>query len=287
MKHSQVTVTGQGSLVTVKIRNPLISGKNYSASVRGLITTLSRKSRLRFMRFIATLLLQNALFVTLTYGQTYPSVKIAKLHLREFCRRLNRLYPNAAFIWRQEFQERGAVHFHLIITDCNFIPKSLIMLTWANVINYVYWDFTEEDNGRFGPARPPFTRVERIDSVKKLTNYVSKYLAKVSPDAGGFNDVPYLHDAITGEISAGRQWGVYYRANLNYAIIVETTLLYGDWYRHMTCAMGEIWKYCHRAIYRDTGFALFYDSASVWVERALTYFRLFSFDDLTSLAEIH
>lgn len=270
--------------MTIALNTPLTKRRNWSGSTRGLVSEFSRKSRLRLMRFMARLLFGQCVFVTLTYGQDFPPVPVAKRHLKEFCRRLHKLYPKSAFVWRQEFQQRGAVHFHLIITRAKFIPKSEIMMMWANVINYVYWDFTEENNGRLGPGRPPMTRIEKIRSRKKLTNYVSKYLAKNPREsADGFNDVPYLDNTFSGEVTIGRQWGVYYRENLVFALIVQTTLVYGDWYRHMTTAMGEVWAYCHRAIYRDTGFALFYDQASVWVERALTYYMLYSFDDSSAL----
>jgi len=278
--HTKITVTGQGNLVTITLTTPLTKRRCYSLKTRAAIRSFSRKSRLRFMRLMARLAFSDSVFVTLTYGQKFPTVAEAKLHLREFCRRLSRTYNKSAFVWRQELQQRGAIHFHLIITRTKYIPKNDIMLTWASVIGNEYCDFTETLNGREGPARPPFTRIEQVRSRKKLTNYVSKYLAKVSGgDASGFNDVPYLHTVLGEVVSVGRQWGIYCRANLIFAIAVSVTLVYGDWYRHMANAMGDVWAYCHRAIYRDTGFSLFTDKAIRWVEKAMNYYSLYSFDD--------
>jgi len=247
-----------------------------NVSVRGMVTCYTRKSRLRFMKFMATLLFRPGVFLTLTYGQSYPPPDVAKLHLREFCRRLSRLNNRAAFIWRQELQARGAIHFHIIMTNTTFVEKSKIALLWASVIGYEYCDFTEVVNGREGPPRPPFTRIERIHTPRKLVNYVGKYMAKV---ASGFNDVPYLHSVGGEVVSVGRQWGVYRRENLIFAILVTTSLVYGDWFDHMKIAMSNVWKRVCRWRSRDMGWSLFVEASEKWVENALCYYALYSFDD--------
>lgn len=266
--------------MTVKLKYENIRRRSYTASQRGMVTCFSRKSRLRLMRLMARLAWSDCVFITLTYGQAFPSVSIAKSHLREFCRRLARLNNNAAFIWRQELQKRGAIHFHIIMTNTTFIDKTVIAMTWASVIGYEYCDFTEEDNGRLGPGRPPFTRIEKVHNRRKLSNYVSKYLAKVAPDASGFNDVPYLHTGGGVVQSVGRQWGIYRRDNLIFALLVTATLVMGDWFWHMKIAMAGVWKRVVRWRSRDMGWSLFVEQAEKWVFRATDYYQTYSFDDL-------
>lgn len=145
-------------------------------------------------------------FITLTYGAQYPAPHEAKQHLRAFLKRLSRLSAqkgrNGGFIWRLEFQDRGAPHFHIICTSLPFVPKTQIQSMWAEITG----------------AEQPFTRIEMIRSKRGVMYYVSKYLAKTvqSGDkcSGGFIYVPYQatgsnHTEPEYDASIlGRFWGV-------------------------------------------------------------------------------
>jgi len=56
------------------------------------------------------------LYVTLTYPAVYPTKPGEyKRHLKNFASRMKRVFPQAGFFWRLEFQRRGAPHYHLLV----------------------------------------------------------------------------------------------------------------------------------------------------------------------------
>lgn len=200
----------QGHLVKIKWTVGSLSQKAIHAT-RGAISTFSRKSRKRLLEMCARLDLAQivrempVIFVTLTYPAQFPSTEQAKQHLRAFLERIRRLAPDASGIWRLEYQERGAPHFHLILFNLPYIPKRELTAMWGAIVGLQFWD-----NSQALP-RPPMTRIEAIRQPRKAMAYVSKYVAKHddSGSSSGFNDVPYLH--------AGRWWGVFNREKMQFA----------------------------------------------------------------------
>jgi len=146
------------------------------------------------------------IFVTLTYPSDYSSdFRVWKRHLDNFCRRLLRKWPQAAIIWRLEFQERGAPHFHLLVFGVDYIPFNWVARAWYEVVGS-----GDDKHLRAG------TRVEKIRSWRAAFAYASKYLAK--------EDVT--------EQRTGRIWGVYGRANLPLSLKVTIQLdSLGDFFR--------------------------------------------------------
>jgi len=211
----------QGSLVKVKIKHPKLTQFRAKGSSRGRITIFSRKSRKRLLELTARLDLKAATmgktitFITLTYGQLWPeNPEEPKNHLRALLERIRRFAPNSSGIWRLEFQNRAAPHFHLILFDMPFLPKETLKAAWGEIIGVSYWDTSKPI------PEPPFTRIEAIKSGRRAVSYVSKYVAKYNaPEAvavSGFNNVPYLH--------AGRFWGVFNQEFLPYAELHEASL---------------------------------------------------------------
>jgi len=161
---------------------------------RGIVTRFSKASRRRLMKQMARLNAERAIFITLTYPESFPGPKQAKNDLRAFLERLRRRYPESSAIWRLEFQKRGAPHFHLILFGVRWFPFVTCRAWWANIIAEHVGDTL------------PFVRVEAIRSRRRLTYYVSKYAAKVpaeQSEAALFNNGAYLH--------VGRHWGVFNR----------------------------------------------------------------------------
>jgi hypothetical protein len=119
------------------------------------------------------------LFVTLTY-QGFPTAKKAKRDLKVFSQRLKRRYPQVCGIWRVERQERGSIHFHLILWGISWLEPSELAELWTDV----------SDPGN-QDALKASTSVERVRSSRGTISYVSKYIAKTTNDS----------------IIPGRQWG--------------------------------------------------------------------------------
>jgi hypothetical protein len=202
-----LTVQFQGKLVRAKIHK--ITDQPHKHHKRGKITGFSAQSRGRLFDIFNSMELRNpVIFLTLTYEKDQTSAPAAKAHLRAFIKRIQRLYENRkmAFVWRMEFQERGAVHFHIMAFNLPFTPKETIKSMWAQVIG----------------GYDPFTRIEMIYSAKKTMNYVGKYVAKVDKqDLSGFNPLTYLsaYQKKHGD-EIGRVWGIIGKSNLPMAELV-------------------------------------------------------------------
>jgi hypothetical protein len=78
------------------------------------ITCFSDRSRQRLRITIASVRRsEHPLFCTLTYPAEWTwDAKLWKRHLKIFSQRFLRRWANAGFIWKLEFQQRGAPHFH-------------------------------------------------------------------------------------------------------------------------------------------------------------------------------
>lgn len=97
-------------------------------------------------------------FVTLTFGNVdfdFTDVKACNRAFKRFIMRLKYRYPDLQYLAVIEFQERGAVHYHMI---CNlpFVKKSDLARIWG-----------------YG-----FVKINAIDKVDNVGAYISKYMAK-------------------------------------------------------------------------------------------------------------
>jgi len=190
-----LTVQFQGKLVRAKIHKS--TDQPHKAHKRGKITGFSAQSRGRLFDIFNSMEIRNpVIFITLTYLSEEINCETSKSHLRAFIKRLQRLFPrsNMSFVWRMEFQERGAIHYHILAFGLPFTPKEVIQRMWGEIISEIC----------------PFTRIEMIYSAKKIMNYVSKYVAKVDKQAlSGFNSLTYLsaYQKKHGD-ETGRVWGI-------------------------------------------------------------------------------
>lgn len=207
-------MTFQGKYVQAKVRT--FSAQPPTRHKRAKITDFSPQSRGRlFDLFNKMELRTKVIFITLTYERTDTDAETAKANLFAFIKRLQRRFPKSAmsFVWRMEFQERGAIHFHILCFALPFVPKEDIQMLWAQVT----------------AQKRPFTRIEMIFSSKKIMNYVAKYVAKVnpSPELGGFNLPTYLaaYQSQNGD-EIGRVWGVIGKKYLPMAELVTLELAF-------------------------------------------------------------
>lgn len=85
---------------------------------------------------------------TLTYGANYPlSGKIAKKHLNHFLIATKRNFGPHEYVWVLEFQERGAVHFHIATTLAppSDLERELFALTWQRISTPYSWMYCQLD----------------------------------------------------------------------------------------------------------------------------------------------
>lgn len=99
-------------------------------------------------------------FVTLTFGKNEKDLDYCNREFKKFIQRLKYKYSDFKYLTVVEFQERGAVHYHML---CNlpYIKSNELAEIWGN----------------------GFIKINRIDRVTNLGAYVTKYMQKDLSDA--------------------------------------------------------------------------------------------------------
>lgn len=195
----KVTIALGGHYMHLHAPAPVVPGG--PGGKRGSISGFTAGSRRRLLALLHQLnrdrVPQLPLFITLTYPpEVNPTGKASKRDLDRFCRRLLRRHPNAAIIWKLEYQKRGAVHYHLLVFGVGFIARNEVANAWYEVVG-----------SQLEKHRTAGTRVERVASWNGVVSYAAKYLGKV----GG-----QVEDE-----APGRFWGVYGRENLPIELLVR------------------------------------------------------------------
>ena len=100
-------------------------------------------------------------FVTLTFADNVTDVGVANDEFKKFMKRLNyRLFgqkcSDLEYTVVVEFQERGAVHYHVVVYNLPYIENEKLASIWGN----------------------GFVKVNRIDDIDNVGAYVSAYLGK-------------------------------------------------------------------------------------------------------------
>jgi hypothetical protein len=172
---------------------------------RGKVKGFSKKSRRRMMLALAEIRGQGDIqFATLTYPRAFPaSWSTYKGHLHALLKRITRLDPGAGYVWKLEFQKRGAPHFHLILF--NFMPHKTLKMrrqwlawTWYHVV-------ASGDMRHLGAG----TQLDPCRNRRHLSSYLTKYVTKdedqnarsengrVWGRGGALNVEPYLELELT------------------------------------------------------------------------------------------
>lgn len=172
----------QGELFTImNIVTPhnvgLKATKKQKAIQRGRIKTFSKASRKRLMKTIAKMKKNNLIFVTLTYKENMQDNQKAKSDLDNMSRHLKRKFPSAWFIWKLEYQKRGAIHYHLLVGGISY--KKIYMFLAK------YW-------------KHGFYKCEKCN--KDIVIYFCKYLSK---------NEETIHES-------GRFWGLYNKMAIDF-----------------------------------------------------------------------
>lgn len=165
----------------------------HPASKRGPISEFSKRSRFRLFQLLAKIdgnLEEKPLFVSLTYHYGHLKKKTRpKKQLHNFLVQVRNFDPDVQFIWRMEFQIRGAPHFHLII----FPGGGKINLTdrrYATEISRIWHKIADPNSNKH---KEYGCSVITINSYSQACSYLSKYVAK-------------CHDTEV-DLKEGKHWG--------------------------------------------------------------------------------
>lgn len=117
-------------------------------------------------------------FLTLTFHKNIASLSEANIYLTKFIRQVNSYFAfclpvKLKYVCVPEFQERGAIHYHLVLFNLPFADRIFTKLR------------------KFWPDRFELKAISRQGGVSYISDYLIKYLTKQSLDARFFNKKRY------------------------------------------------------------------------------------------------
>ena len=156
----------------LRVRAVVPDRHDHCPSPRGKITEFSESSRSRMVSYLRSCDASYRVFATLTYPEEFPrDGESVKLDLKHFLERLRRLQCGNAnreqwsVFWVLEFQERGAPHFHLLLSD--FVDREWLSRTWYEIV-------ASGDPKHLASG----TNVKAIDFGWQIPKEIAKYSAK-------------------------------------------------------------------------------------------------------------
>lgn len=195
-------------------------------SKRSSIIRFSKRSAKRLRHVIRNSEDKWKAFITLTYPASFPcDGRETKEHLNSFLQFLRR--KGIRYTWVLEFQERGAPHYHIIVSD--YVARNELFERWYKIVGS-----QDEKHLRAG------TQIQSIKSKSHLYGYLSNYIKKLNqktpPD--GFENV-------------GRFWGTsrnllaheVYKHIDHYFKLALMTKLMRKWYKAHLRNFGIKWKW--------------------------------------------
>jgi hypothetical protein len=194
LSHIVTQVDGVVVPVTVRPRHVLLRGYSVRPSEvvggeRGVVTGFTKGARARMMRAVACqdFAGRSLYFVTLTYDGKCDVIDpaVARRHFRAFAARLERRAGYGGFLWRWEYQERGAAHFHLLVWSG---VGGAMDMGWTVEAWHEITESTQDAHLLYGV---------RVDALTGGDSDVVGYLSKYAAKEGA---VPDWH--------RGRMWGI-------------------------------------------------------------------------------
>jgi hypothetical protein len=146
---------------------------------RGKIHEWSSPSRRNFRKYLGGMLLgalDGAMMVGLTYPLEFPdpeSHEVYKGHLRALKARFQREFPLGSFVWKLEFQKRGAAHYHLIVFGLGEGPAAL--QSWKDWVDRAWYEVVGSGDEKHLAAG---VNSKWVESVGGAVGYLVKYLGK-------------------------------------------------------------------------------------------------------------
>ena len=144
----------------------------------GDINSFSPKSRNRLLRKLFRVNCpdkQLPIFITLTYPKNFPrSGKIWKEHVQAYIRQIKTDPICRKWVWKLEFQKRGAPHFHIIVYPSAPVGKNTLLELREFTARSWYKIVGSGDEKHFRAG----TQVAQAHNRKQLVSYLSKYISK-------------------------------------------------------------------------------------------------------------
>lgn len=174
---------------------------------RGRVSSFSAESRNRLLHLLNSVLQPPNEFLTLTYPADFPETQVTKDHLDVFLKRIDRAFPGTTIVWKLEYQQRGAPHYHC----CVWFTRPYNWEFWIDWVSRNWYEVVgsgDEKHLRAGtntePPQGPWNRY--------LSKYVSKDSVPMGFIRGGADGSQFV--MYTSE-RTGRFWGVFNRKIFN------------------------------------------------------------------------
>ena len=188
---SQKVIRYEG-VMEIKINQDIDKNKDLpkkETAKRNEITRFTKKSRKRLFNNILKLEKRiGYFFVTLTYPSEYSKdCKVWHHQLDRLYCSLRYHYPKMGFLWKLEFQQRGAPHFHLLLFEPSNPPEKELY----SLINRFWYNIVAQKSKAF---RYYGTDVKAVKDIKTSGFYLAMYQTKDS--------------YIPLDLKIGRIWGI-------------------------------------------------------------------------------
>lgn len=157
------TIIGKGG--HKEIKDLIQKEKNYQNQ------NIRRRNNIRRL-VCANFINTDSKFLTLTFADNITDIKFCNKEFKNFIKRLKYNYNlnNLKYVAVIEFQKRGAVHYHVMLTT-PYIPLQEIQTLWGH----------------------GFVFINKINNVDNLGAYLVKYMTKDSSDTRLQGEMAYLH----------------------------------------------------------------------------------------------
>jgi len=140
-------------------------------------------------------------FLTLTFKENIIDIEKAKEKLKGWTKKMKKLYPDFLYVYVMEFQERAAIHFHILcrMDKGKTVPKKKFMQTrntWDKLGNvdikgirykYIPKKHVTEAKGEL----KELSMSERMVTIWSVGNYLTSYLEKGADDVLLFGSKMY------------------------------------------------------------------------------------------------
>lgn len=274
-----VVLEGQGGLLQARV-HIAHRGRAAKSRERGLIRGFSKGARANMLRMVARI--DHSVpcqMLTLTQLADLSTFGFADAErcMDAFYRRLLRLCPGGAGVWRKGLQDRKdagripAVHYHLLLWGCEKLTQRLALQWWRELTG--------------GAVDERCVDLRDCYGKKGASLYAAKYVSKVESDAldyvtyqagdegrcGRWIDretgvILAEGDGIKGpDLSTGRWWGVWCRIRLPWAVRMVRRVALGSmswWFRFKRVAR-HVWQGVNGVAFN--GFTLFVESPEAWI----------------------
>lgn len=112
-------------------------------------------------------------FITLTYKENFQDLTKSKAHLKTFFKKLKKDYPSLKYLYVLEFQQRGAIHYH-ILTNINTKIKGTKRYKKSEIHKHFEVEFSKK-YWKYG-----FVDIQLLksDGIRKVGNYIASYLVE-------------------------------------------------------------------------------------------------------------